>query len=163
MTRFLLATACAAGLGLTALPAQSQEPEPEPPPPQADSASAPAPAGGANVRRADEPRLVFEREVFEYPGRGRRDPFQPLTGRNTGPQFADLRLRMIIFDRDPAVSLVAVSDLAGNVYRLRRGDTVGNATVIDIGETRVIFAVNDFGIRTQQVMDIRDNREGVDG
>jgi hypothetical protein len=43
--------------------------------------------------------------------------------------------------RGPGESVVAVSDAAKKQYRLRRGDTVGNATVVDIGPTRVVFSV----------------------
>jgi hypothetical protein len=115
----------------------------------------------STVSRAGEPRLVFEREVFRYAGRARRDPFQPLTGRNAGPLFADLVLRMIIFSDDPSQSVVTVSDASNNQYRLRRGDTVGNATVVDIGPSRVVFSVNDFGLRRQAILDLKANREGA--
>lgn len=115
----------------------------------------------STVTRTGEPRLVFEREVFRYAGRARRDPFQPLTGRNAGPLFADLMLRMIIYSDDPSESMVTVADAANNQYRLRRGDTVGNATVVDIGPTRVVFSVNDFGLRRQAILDLKANREGA--
>jgi hypothetical protein len=113
------------------------------------------------VTRIGAPRLVFEREVFHYAGRARRDPFQPLTGRNAGPLFADLMLRMIIFSDNPSESLVTVSDAANNQYRLRRGDTVGNATVVDIGPARVVFSINDFGLRRQAILDLKAHREGA--
>jgi hypothetical protein len=109
----------------------------------------------ATIIQAGDPRLVFEREVFSYPGSARRDPFMPLTGQNAGVLFSDIKLHMILFDDDPGRSIVAVSDAAGKQYRLRRGDTVGNATVVDIGRTRVVFSVNDFGIRRQEVLDLK--------
>jgi hypothetical protein len=107
-------------------------------------------------RTIAEPRLVFEREVFHYEGRVRRDPFRPLTSSAEGPLFTDLRLHMILFSEDPAGSVVAVSDAAKKQYRLRRGDSVGNATVIDIGTARVVFSVLDFGIRRQEVLDLKE-------
>jgi hypothetical protein len=103
-----------------------------------------------------EPRLVFEREVFHYEGRVRRDPFRPLTSSAEGPLFTDLRLHMILFSEDPAGSVVAVSDATKKQYRLRRGDSVGNATVIDIRPARVVFSVLDFGIRRQEVLDLKE-------
>jgi hypothetical protein len=106
--------------------------------------------------RTAEPKLVFEREVFNYEGRVRRDPFRPLTGASEGPLFADLRLHMILFSDDPGGSVVAVSDARKKQYRLRRGDSVGNATVIDIGPARVVFSVLDFGIRRQEVLDLKE-------
>lgn len=116
---------------------------------------------GPTVVNAQEPSLIFEREVFTYPGRTRRDPFQPLTGQNAGPLFDDLRLRIILFSDNPNESLATLVDASGNRYRLRRGETVGNATIIDIGPTRVIFSVDDFGQRRQEVLELTATREGA--
>jgi hypothetical protein len=124
-------------------------------PAQAQSAS-----NGARLV-SDEPRLVFEREVFEYAGRARRDPFQPLTRSIDGPLFTDIKLHMILYSEDPANSVVSVSDGSRKQYRLRRGESVGNATIIDIGPSRVVFSVMDFGIRRQEVLALKDNREGA--
>jgi type II secretory pathway component PulC len=118
-----------------------------------------APSGARLV--SDEPRLVFEREVFEYAGRARRDPFQPLTRSTDGPLFTDIKLHMILYSEDPANSVVSVSDGSKKQYRLRRGESVGNATIIDIGPSRVVFSVMDFGIRRQEVLALKDNREGA--
>jgi hypothetical protein len=114
----------------------------------------------SDAPRVAEPRLVFEREVFEYAGRVRRDPFQPLTSTSAGPLFTDLKLHMILYSEDPANSVVSVSD-SRKQYRLRRGDSVGNATVVDIGPTRVVFSVMDFGIRRQEVLNLKNKREGA--
>lgn len=130
---------------LAAAPAMAQDP----PPPQ------PAPPAARAVTDASEPRLVFEREVFDYPGRNRRDPFMPLTGRNAGPLFTDLKLHMIIHSDDPRQSIVDVSDASKKRFRLRRGDAVGNATVVDIQPTRVVFSVVDFGIARNEVLDMK--------
>lgn len=140
----LLAVAAAA-------PAQAQQ----------DAAPAAPPEAPAPAAQAGDPQLVFEREVFEYPGRARRDPFMPLTGENAGILFSDIKLHMILFDDDPRRSIVAVSDAANKQYRLRRGDTVGNATVVDIGRTRVVFSVSDFGIRRQEVLEMQTTGRSV--
>jgi hypothetical protein len=113
------------------------------------------------VANTSEPKLVFEREVFQYAGSMRRDPFRPLTAKSMGPLFADLTLHMILYSEDPGASVVSVSDGAKKQYRLRRGDTVGNATVVDIGPTRVVFSVLDFGIRRQEVLHLKDKEEGA--
>lgn len=136
--------ACIIGLVAMASGASVQAQQPAPPP-QAPPAAA----------QATDPRIVFEREVYSYPGRARRDPFMPLTGQNAGILFSDVKLHMILFDDNPSRSIVAVSDAANKQYRLRRGDSVGNATVVDIGRTRVVFSVNDFGVRRQEVLDLK--------
>lgn len=131
--------------------------------------SAPAAAQGsgqtgdsaAATASASEPRLVFEREVFEYRGRSRRDPFTPLTTSAEGPLFSDVQIHMIIFTDDPYESIVSLSVAGGRRLRLRRGETVGNATVIDIGQTHVVFSVNDFGTRRQEVLYLKPPREGA--
>lgn len=145
-------------VALAAAPAAAQEPPAAPPQaqPAAGQPTAPAAAG------VNDPRLIFEREVYSYPGRARRDPFMPLTGQNAGPLFSDLRLRVILYSDNPRLSVVALSDAADKQYRLRRGDSVGNATVVDIGPTRVVFSVSDFGIRRQEILELKAaNREGA--
>jgi hypothetical protein len=130
-------------------------------PASAQEAATPQPDLPAATVVTTDPRLIFEREVYAYPGRARRDPFMPLTGQNAGPLFSDLKLRVILYSENPSQSIVAVSDAANKQYRLRRGDSVGNATVVDIGPTRVVFSVSDFGIRRQEVMDLKAKREGA--
>ena len=131
-------------------------------PPQAPPAAAAQPNAAA-APGVNDPRLIFEREVYAYPGRARRDPFMPLTGQNAGPLFSDLRLRVILYSENPSMSVVALSDAADKQYRLRRGDSVGNATVVDIGPTRVVFSVSDFGIRRQEILELKAaaKREGA--
>lgn len=143
----------------TAAPVRAQD---APRPPTQDAAAPqPADAPAAAAAQPTDPKLIFEREVFTYPGRARRDPFMPLTGANAGILFSDLTLKMILYVDDPRESIVAVTDAANKLYRLRRGDSVGNATVIDIGRTRVVFSVSDFGIRRQHVLELKPTREGA--
>lgn len=145
-------------VALTALPAAAQDPPAAPPQEQPAAAQGTTPAAAG----LNDPRLIFDREVYNYPGRARRDPFMPLTGQNAGPLFSDLRLRVILYSENPSQSVVAVSDAANKQYRLRRGDSVGNATVVDIGPTRVVFSVSDFGIRRQEILELKAaKREGA--
>ncbi|MBR9990219.1 MAG: hypothetical protein KFH98_10705 [Gemmatimonadetes bacterium] len=130
-------------------------------PVRAQAPATPPATPPATIVQANDPQLKFEREVFSYPGRSRRDPFMPLTGQNAGIMFSDIKLHMILFDDDPSRSIVAVSDAANKQYRLRRGDSVGNATVVDIGRTRVVFSVSDFGIRRQEVLEMKPTGRSV--
>jgi hypothetical protein len=108
---------------------------------------------------AGEPILVFDREVYRYPGENRRDPFRPLTRQeDLGPVFNDLTLRMIIFSPDPKQSVVVLADASKKTYRLRRGESLGNATVVEIRQTQVVFAVDDFGVRRQEVIDMKSRK-----
>jgi hypothetical protein len=131
--------------------------EAPPPPPQDTTTLLPT----ATVIRPGEPVLVFEREVFTYGGRTRRDPFRPLTG-DEGPLFEDLRINVILYSPNPNESVVLLSDATNRVYRVRRGETVGKCcTIVDIGPTRIIFSVVDFGIRRQEVLALKSQREGA--
>jgi hypothetical protein len=151
-------------------PDSMKPPVPQPPPPaQVLEAPTPAPLPAdtttllptATVLRPGEPVLVFEREVFTYSGRSRRDPFRPLTG-DEGPLFEDLRINVILHSPNPAESVVLLSDNANRVYRVRRGETVGQCcTVVDIGPTRIVFSVVDFGIRRQEVLALKSEKEGA--
>jgi type II secretory pathway component PulC len=109
--------------------------------------------------RSEDPKLIFEREVFSYPAENRRDPFKPLGKDASGPLFEDLTLRMIIHSEVAQQSVVVLADGAKKTYRLRRGETVGNATVVQIAPTRVVFAVEDYGNRRQEVLELRPNKE----
>jgi hypothetical protein len=135
-------------------PALAQQAAPVSPPPQAQAGSAPLPASG-------EIQLVFEREVFRYIAENRRDPFTHEEA--IGPFFDDLSLRMIIHSPLPNQSVVLMADGSKKVYRLRRGDVIGNATVLEITPTRVVFSVEDFGNRRQEVLDIKakNQKEGA--
>jgi hypothetical protein len=107
----------------------------------------------------DEPRLRFEREVFEYPDAGRRDPFRALTRQDDlGPQFEDLTLRMIIHSDVASQSIAVVADASGRTHRLRRGDAVGNATVAEIRPDRVLFSVDNLGTRRHEVLELKKNQ-----
>jgi hypothetical protein len=140
--------------------AQTQAPTASPAQPPAGQ-----PAAGRPATPGAPPKLVFEREVYSYPGAaGRRDPFLPLVGQNAaGPLFQDLQLRGIVYSAEsPARSVASLLDASKKVHVVRRGDVVGNATVLDIGRRRVLFSVEDFGIRRQEVLELRPtNREGA--
>ncbi|HEX7089565.1 MAG TPA: hypothetical protein VF192_05480 [Longimicrobiales bacterium] len=112
-----------------------------------DSAGARPPTNG-------EIDLVFEREVFLYPATNRRDPFSPLSV-TEGPRFEELTLRGIIHSPVPGQSVALLTGPGDRSYRVRRGDTVGNARVLDVGPRRVLFAVNNFGVVRQEVLELK--------
>lgn len=119
-----------------------------------------AQTGATALSAARDIELVFEREVFRYPGASSRDPFKSLADEQSlGPLFDDLKLRMIIHSPLPNQSVALLADGSQKIYRLRRGDMIGNATVIDITATKVTFTVDDFGNRRQEVLDIKANQK----
>lgn len=128
------------------------------------AAQAPTGTGNSAAGVPQPPKLVFEREVFDYPGAsGRRDPFRPLTDRDdTGPSFQDLKLQVILYLQGNPARSVASIQAGRKLHRVRRGDVIGNATVLDIGPQRVLFSVEDFGLRRQEVLQLKPTtREGA--
>jgi Tfp pilus assembly protein PilP len=121
-------------------------------------------AGRAGQQQAAEPQtrpaaqvtLVYEREVFTYRGAGRRDPFRPLTDdEEMGPRFEQLALRGIIYATGRGSSVALLADGGGRVYRVRVGDVVGNARVVEIGPQRVVMAVETFGTIRQEMLELQ--------
>ena len=136
-------------LAPTALYGQSEEGPPPPP----DTAEA---------------ELVFEREVYSYPSFDRRDPFEALISGTVGePRFEDLRLLGIIYSTDPSQSVALLGiDLggaaakAGDSYRVRRGDRIGNTRVLAIQRDRILVEVEEFGLTEQRSLIVQRPTEG---
>lgn len=131
----------------SAIPVQAQQSRPGAAPPASEQ---------------EEPILKFEREYFVYPTTARRDPFEPLTGTSgLGPRFEDLALSGIIHSEE-GQSVVLLTDGGGRIYRVRRGESVGNARVLSISPMRVLFAVENFGVVRQEVLELKrkDNEGG---
>jgi hypothetical protein len=124
------------------------------------AAQAPAPPA-AIPGSQPEPKLAFDREVFVYPAEGRRDPFKPLIGGPGagGPLFADLALRGIIYSPDPRRSVALVQVGTRRTFRLRSGDIIGNARVLEIQPLRVRFAVENFGQVRNEVLELRGHNQ----
>jgi hypothetical protein len=134
---------------------------------QAPKPAAPPAAGQVPVHAAPvpEPKLVFDREVFSYPGGGRRDPFKPLIGKESlGPLFDDLKLKGIIYTpTDPNRSVALIEDGAHKLYRLRRGDLIGNSRIVEIQALAVRFAVENFGMMRNEVLELRKGAASAAG
>lgn len=108
----------------------------------------------------DTTRLVFEREVFQYPDYERRNPFAPLLGADEGgPQFDRVRLLGIIYSSDPSRSVVLLGS-GDQSRRLRVGETWGNTRVLEIRPEQVVVEVEEFGLTEQRVMQFTRTRQG---
>lgn len=134
------------------------------------AASAQNPQGqpGQQAQQARPPadtaavQLVYEREVFSYADRGRRDPFRPLTDSDeTGPRFEELMLQGVIYSTGRGQSVALIADASGRIYRVREGGVVGNSRVVEIGPLRVVLAVENFGTIRQELLELR-KRGGAD-
>jgi len=133
-------------------------------------------AAASKSDQANQPKLVYEREVFHYPTYERRNPFQPLVGEDQGgPRFEQLRLIGILYDSDnpkESVATVGTSTVSvsadgtsvnvgtGQSWYLKVGQTLGNIRVLDISQDQVVVDVEEFGLTTRKTMQIQNRRLG---
>jgi hypothetical protein len=103
---------------------------------------------------------VYEREVFDYPSLGRRNPFRALnSGEQLGPRFEDLVLKGVLYN--PAVGSVATlhDEKTGKRYRLREGDRLGEIRVAVIRAKEVDFVITSFGISRRETLWVERDKE----
>jgi len=120
---------------------------------------APAPTAAQATTTAS---TVYEREVFDYPSMGRRDPFRPLNaGEQIGPRFEDLRVSGVLFN--PEIGSVAMLTDAqhGRRYRVREGDTLGEVRVTAIRLDEVDFLITSFGVSRQETLRVKRDKESA--
>ncbi len=140
---FLVYAALTAAAVLLPVPAAGQTPEGEPP-------------GG----EASGSVLGYEREQFEYSGRGRSNPVRPLTTvQGQGPRFEDLEVAGIVFSPEAGSVAVIADRMSKRRFRLREGERVGTARVVEIRPDEVVFAISVFGASRQAVLRVKKERE----
>jgi len=124
-----------------------------------------APQPSPSAASQDSVALVFERELFLYPGYERRNPFRPLTGDDDlGPRFEDLALMGVMLAGTPTGSIALIgarppgaasSAAPTRSFRLRVGESVGPNRVLEIRLTEVLLEVEEFGVRDLRVLELR--------
>jgi hypothetical protein len=109
--------------------------------------SAPAPADTAS-------KVLITREVFQYDGGARRDPFVSLlTTKDLKPMLVDLKLVAVAFDPRGQNSVAVLRDVTSKEqYRVRVGQTIGRMRVAAIQEKAVIFTIEEFGYSRQEIL-----------
>jgi hypothetical protein len=146
----------AAAVFAAAAPAAAQQEASE-----TDSVAEEAPADTASAEAAVP---VYRREVFRYPGGGRRNPFMPVdAGVEEGPRFQNLRLTGIIYS--PSVGSVAVllDETTGERYRVRSGQTIGQSRVLEIRRSEVRFAVSGAGATRRETLQVEERERESEG
>lgn len=151
----------------------------QPAPAKADSTKAPAPVAAAtsttrtdpmtpavdqtawadSVRKSKETEMY--RETFAYSG-SIRDPFNSLLNMaKAGPEVADLQLVGIYQNmRNPSGSVAVFREKEGGKrHKLRAGDQLGRARVLQIRERDVVFTIEDFGFERQETLSLRKQED----
>ncbi len=108
-----------------------------------------------SVRRAREIEVM--RETFAYSG-GARDPFMSLLNTSAaGPEIGDLELVGVYQDlRSSRNSVVVLREKAtAKRHKLRVGDQLGRAKLVQIRPRDAVFTIRDFGFERQETLSLR--------
>ena len=114
----------------------------------------PLPAAPAAADTAS--RVLINREVFQYDGDGRRDPFVSLlTTSDLKPLLTDLKLVGVAYDPRGQNSVAVLRDVTSkDQYKVRVGQTIGRMRVAAIQPKAVIFTIEEFGYSRQELLPI---------
>jgi outer membrane murein-binding lipoprotein Lpp len=108
-----------------------------------------------SVQKAREIEVL--RETFAYAG-GTRDPFNSLLSRDkNGPEIADLDLVGVYQDlRTPSNSVVVLREkVSAKRHKLRVGDRLSRARLVQIRPRDAVFMIQDFGFERQETLSLR--------
>jgi hypothetical protein len=108
-----------------------------------------------SVQKAREIEVM--RETFAYAG-GTRDPFNSLINvGKMGPEIADLDLVGVYQDlRSPSNSMVVLREkVTTKRHKMRVGDQLGRARLVQIRPRDAVFMIKDFGFERQETLSLR--------
>jgi Tfp pilus assembly protein PilP len=120
----------------------------------AKTAQPPAPKPALSPASDTTPKVLITREVFQYEGDARRDPFVSLLStKDLRPMLVDLKLVAVAFDPRGQNSVAVLRDVTSkDQYRVRVGQTIGRMRVAAIQEKAVIFTIEEFGYSRQEIL-----------
>jgi len=112
----------------------------------------PLPAAAADTT----PKVLINREVFQYDGAGRRDPFVSLLSTSElKPLLNDLKLVGVAYDPRGQNSVAVLRDITSKEqYKVKVGQTLGRMRVAAIQPKAVIFTIEEFGYSRQELLPI---------
>ena len=118
---------------------------------------------GASAQESSEEKVI-QRETFEYPAMGRRDPFAPLSaGEELGPRFEDLGLSGIIYSPERGSIVVLVDQATLRRYRVWEGDMIGGARLLAVKEAEAEFLVTVFGVSRRDTLRLKSQDKEEQG
>ena len=120
------------------------------------SADAPTATAGARRSTGLPAEITIQREVFDYNGSGRRDPYKSLMSTSdVRPLLSDLRLTAVAFDPDGNNSVAILRDsFSKQQYRIRVGQQLGRLRVSGIKQKSVQFTLDEFGFNRQETLQL---------
>lgn len=103
----------------------------------------------------------YERESYAYPER-ERNPFEPVSaGVQEGPRFQNLVLAGVIYGPSVGSVAVVVDRTTGRRHRVREGERLGQATILDIRRSEVVFSVSGPTGSRQETLQVEKQTEEV--
>ncbi|MDP9202273.1 MAG: hypothetical protein M3P26_10150 [Gemmatimonadota bacterium] len=135
---------------------RSASPKRQPPAPASRKSTA-APVAAAATPADTAPKVLINREIYQYDGDGRRDPFVSLlTTSDLRPLLNDLKLVAVAYDPRGQNSVAVLRDATSkSQYRVKVGQTIGRMRVAAIQEKAVIFTIEEFGYSRQELLPIQ--------
>jgi len=112
-----------------------------------ESAGTVSTAAAAPSKTALPTEVTIQREVFDYNGSGRRDPYKSLMSTSdVRPLLSDLQLAVVVLDKDGKNSIAFLrDDFNKTKYRVKVGQQIGRLRVSAIKQKEVQFTVEEFG------------------
>jgi hypothetical protein len=112
-----------------------------------ESAGTVSPGAAAAKKSVMPTEVTIQREVFDYNGGGRRDPYKSLMSTSdVRPLLSDLQLSVVVLDKDGNNSIAFLKDdFSKTKYRVKVGQQVGRLRVSAIKQKEVQFTVEEFG------------------
>ena len=125
------------------------------------SASAGAQTASKTPQSDSAGQMVLNREVYDYNGGGRRDPFiSLLTTSDLKPLLNDLRLVGVLTDIAGSNSVAILRDVTSKEqYRVKVGQTLGRMRVTRIEPKSVVFTIEEFGFSRQEILVMGDSTQ----
>ena len=130
---------------------------PTPPAPAPNTTRKPATAALPVAPADTAPKVLINREIFQYDGGARRDPFVSLlTTSDLRPLLNDLKLVAVAFDPRGQNSVAVLRDVTSKTqYKVKVGQAIGRMRVAAIQEKAVIFTIEEFGYSRQELLPIQ--------
>jgi hypothetical protein len=122
---------------------------------RADTVTVAEAALADSIQKAREIEVM--RETFAYAG-GTRDPFASLINNSSaGPEIADLDLVGVYQDlRSSSNSVIVLREKAtAKRHKMRVGDQLGRARLVQIRPRDAVFTIRDFGFERQETLSLR--------
>ena len=100
--------------------------------------------------------LIYHQEAFVFPAGDRRNPFA--APEEQGPHLEDLDLVGVVLGGSQSSVATLIDRATEKRYRVRRGDVVGDASVVEIRPQAVVFRVSEFGVPRTETLTIEKDQ-----